>query len=286
MNIRTDLALEEKELKAKGNSGIDFKEFCEENIKITRIKVLDKEGERSLGKPVGDYTTVEIPNLEYNGGLFDGAAKTIVGELKEIAGDVFESVLVVGIGNSEITPDALGPKVAAGILATRHIGKTLKSELGLEALKNVSVLSPGVLGQTGIELQELIISAAKTIKPDLVIAVDALAARKLSRLGCTIQISNTGITPGSGVDNARKELSFKTLNIPVIAIGIPTVVDAHTLICDLGGTAKTNFKESENMIVTPRGIDLMIDRAAELLSFSINSFLQPDLDKETLRALV
>ena len=148
------------------------------------------------------------------------------------------------------------------------------------------MLSPGVLGQTGIELYELIVSTIKTVKPDLVIAVDALAARRLSRLGCTIQISNTGITPGSGVDNARKELSHKTLNIPVIAVGIPTVVDAHTLISDLGGSVKADFRESENMIVTPKGIDLMIDRAAELLSFSLNTFLQPQLDKETLRALV
>ena len=285
MNIRTDLALEEKELTSGKLSGIDFEEKSVGKVKITRIKVLNKAGENSIGKPQGDYITVEIPNLESHGGQFDLAAEIIAKELKDIAGGA-KNILVIGIGNSQITPDALGPKVAEGILATRHIGSSLKKQLGLEALNSVSVLSPGVLGQTGIELYELIMGAVKTVRPDLVIAVDALAARRLSRLGCTVQISNTGITPGSGVDNARKEISLKTLNIPVVAVGIPTVVDAHTLISDLGGTVKADFKESENMIVTPKGIDLMIDRAAELLSFSLNTFLQPQLDKETLRALV
>lgn len=285
MSIRTDLALEEKELKSKDTSGIDFEENSIENIKITRIRVLNKAGEKSIGKPRGDYVTVEIPNLESHGGQFDLAAEIIAKELKGIAGGV-KNILVIGIGNSQITPDALGPKVAEGILATRHISSSLKKELGLENLNSVSVLSPGVLGQTGIELYELIAGAVQTVKPDLVIAVDALAARRLSRLGCTVQISNTGITPGSGVDNARREISLKTLNVPVVAVGIPTVVDAHTLISDLGGTVGADFKESENMIVTPKGIDLMIDRAAELLSFSLNTFLQPQLDKETLRALV
>lgn len=285
MNIRTDLALEEKELTSGKLSGIDFEEKSVGKVKITRIKVLNKAGENSIGKPQGDYITVEIPNLESHGGQFDLAAEIIAKELKDIAGGA-KNILVIGIGNSQITPDALGPKVAEGILATRHIGSSLKKQLGLEALNSVSVLSPGVLGQTGIELYELIMGAVKTVQPDLVIAVDALAARRLSRLGCTVQISNTGITPGSGVDNARKEISLKTLNIPVVAVGIPTVVDAHTLISDLGGTVKADFKESENMIVTPKGIDLMIDRAAELLSFSLNTFLQPQLDKETLRALV
>lgn len=286
MSIRTDLALEEKELENRGKTGILFDEKNKGNIKITHIRVLNSAGEKALRKPVGDYVTVEIPNLENHGGSFESATEIISRELKNIAGTDFKNVLVVGIGNSQITPDALGPKVAEGILATRHIGHSLKKELGLENLNSVSVLSPGVLGQTGIELYELITSAVQTVKPDLVIAVDALAARRLSRLGCTVQISNTGITPGSGVDNARKEISLKTLNVPVVAVGIPTVVDAHTLISDLGGGLKADFKESENMIVTPKGIDLMIDRAAELLSFSLNTFLQPQLDKETLRALV
>lgn len=286
MNIRTDLALEEKELIGKNENGTLFEEIKSGDIKITRIEVLNERGEKALGKPVGHYITIEIPNLENHGGEFSEAAQIIVSELKKIAGEMHKSVLVVGIGNLRITPDALGPKAAEGVLATRHISDALKKELGLKKLKNVSVLSPGVLGQTGIEVQELIISAAKTINPDLVIAIDALAARRLSRLGCTVQISDTGITPGSGVDNARRELSLKTLNIPVVAVGIPTVVDARTLISDLGGTTDFKFKESENMIVTPRGIDLMIDRAAELLSFSLNIFLQPDIEEETLRALV
>lgn len=284
MNIRTDLALERKETKTGTIEGVESTLENHGEITVTRIKVKDDIGAKSLNKPIGEYVTVEIPPIDRHGGAYEDTAQIISKELCSLLGDISGTVLVVGIGNTAITPDALGPKTALGILATRHISHELCEQIGLPYLKSVAVLSPGVLGQTGMELQEIVKGAVENVKPCAVIAVDALTARKVSRLGRTVQLSNTGISPGSGVNNARKELSKATLGVPVVAVGIPTVVDAATLIYDFCGY--TSDTDSENMIVTPKEIDLMIDRAAELLSFSINSCLQPDTDPEIIRALV
>lgn len=284
MNIRTDLALEQKETQKGDPPGVESVQEKDGEITVTRIRVKNDEGAKSLNKAIGDYITVEIPPIDRHGGTFEDTVTIISKELVSLLGDISGTVLVVGIGNTAITPDALGPKTALGILATRHISRELCEQIGLPRLKSVAVLSPGVLGQTGMELQEIVKGAVENIKPCAVIAVDALTARKVSRLGRTVQISNTGISPGSGVNNARKELSQTTLGVPVIAVGIPTVVDAATLIYDFCGY--TVDTDNENMIVTPKEIDLMIDRAAELLSFSINTCLQPDTDPEIIRALV
>lgn len=284
MNIRTDLALEQREIKKGEISGVISDEEKIGAITVTRIRVLSEQGAAALKKAVGDYVTVEVPPIDRHGGDWNDTVYAVSSELSKLLGEIKGTVLVVGIGNTDITPDALGPKTALGVLATRHISRELSEQLGLAGLKSVAVLSPGVLGQTGMELQEIIRGAVENIKPQAIIAVDALAARRVSRLGCTVQLSNTGISPGSGVGNARRELSRATLGIPVIAIGVPTVVDAQTLIYDLCGT--TPQENNENMIVTPREIDLMIDRAAELLSFAINISLQPDTDPEIIRALV
>ena len=284
MNIRTDLALEQKETKSGELSGIESTIENHGEITVTRIKVKDDIGAKNLNKPIGDYVTVEIPPIDRHGGAYEDTAQIISRELCSLLGTVSGTVLVVGIGNTAITPDALGPKTALGILATRHISRELCEQIGLPHLKSVAVLSPGVLGQTGMELMEIVKGAVENTNPCAVIAVDALTARKVSRLGRTVQLSNTGISPGSGVNNARKELSKATLGVPVIAVGIPTVVDAATLIYDFCGYSANS--EGENMIVTPKEIDLMIDRAAELLSFSINTCLQPDTDPEIIRALV
>lgn len=284
MNIRTDLALEQRETKKGEISGVTSDEEKIGAITVTRIRVLSEQGAAALKKAVGDYVTVEVPPIDRHGGDWNDTVYAVSSELSKLLGEIKGTVLVVGIGNTDITPDALGPKTALGVLATRHISRELSEQLGLAGLKSVAVLSPGVLGQTGMELQEIIRGAVENIKPQAIIAVDALAARRVSRLGCTVQLSNTGISPGSGVGNARRELSRATLGIPVIAIGVPTVVDAQTLIYDLCGT--TPQENNENMIVTPREIDLMIDRAAELLSFAINISLQPDTDPEIIRALV
>ena len=194
--------------------------------------------------------------------------------------------LAAGLGNTEITPDALGPQSMKYILATRHITGEYARVAGLEKLRGVSVLAPGVLGQTGIEVCELLKSVVKSICPKVLIVIDALAAKELSRLGCTVQISNTGIIPGSGVGNRRQEISEKTIGIPVIAVGVPTVVDAVTLVYDLAGQEATVHPKGEGMIVTPKEIDLLIERAAKLTGMAVNCALQREYDFDTLAALV
>ena len=176
--------------------------------------------------------------------------------------------MAAGLGNTEITPDALGPAVARGIFATRHIPKELTKAAGLDLLRQVSVITPGVLGQTGIEAGELIKAAAVKIKPDAVIVIDALAAQSGDRLFKTVQLCDTGISPGSGVKNNRREISEKTVGVPVVAIGVPTVIDADTL--------------SE----TPKDVDMLTQRLAKLLAEAINMFLQPETDPEIISALV
>ncbi len=189
----------------------------------------------------------------------------------------------MGLGNTEITPDALGPAVARGIFATRHIPKELTKAAGLDLLRQVSVITPGVLGQTGIEAGELIKAAAVKIKPDAVIVIDALAAQSGDRLFKTVQLCDTGISPGSGVKNNRGEISEKTVGVPVIAIGVPTVIDADTLSERLTGISPE--KKSE-MFVTPKDVDMLTQRLAKLLAEAINMFLQPETDPEIISALV
>ena len=196
--------------------------------------------------------------------------------------------MVVGLGNREITPDALGPETAARVLATRHIRKELGEVEGLENLQPVAVLSPGVLGKTGIETLEIIKGAVASVKPSLVIAVDAFAARETERLGTTVQIASSGICPGSGVGNSRKAVDKNSLGVPVISIGVPTVVDASTLAAELAGVGddKRLTPHGRQLFVTPREIDVIIDRAAALLSRVLNSALQPRYTLEEINALL
>ena len=206
------------------------------------------------------------------------------------------TVLVAGLGNESITPDALGPKCLSLLLSTRHIKKELAKSLGLVPLRPVAGIVPGVLGKTGIETAEIIEAVAKKIEPCALIVVDALASRKLSRLGTTVQLTDTGISPGSGVGNTRTEISAKTLGIPVVAIGVPTVVDGATLAFDLlesaGADAQSAIKrlsDSGNerfMMVTPKEIDLVIERAAQLIAMGINSAMQREMALEDIIAIV
>lgn len=192
-------------------------------------------------------------------------------------------ILAAGLGNTEITPDALGPAVARGIFATRHIPKELTKAAGLDLLRQVSVITPGVLGQTGIEAGELIKAAAEKIKPAAVIVIDALAAQSGDRLFKTVQLCDTGISPGSGVKNNRGEISEKTVGVPVIAIGVPTVIDADTLSERLTGISP---EKKSKMFVTPKDVDMLTQRLAKLLAEAINMFLQPETDPEIISALV
>ena len=292
MSFRTDLALETRELLGTNKPGIKHNERMEGNIKITNIEILNDSASQSLKKPKGKYVTIEFPTLTDN---FQHSDKRIEIVSKEIASLIPNKglVLVVGVGNTDITPDALGPKATSYILATRHIKGELARSTGLDKLRPVSAIFPGVLGQTGIETSEFITSIVNKLKPSCVIIIDALASKQAKHLGCTIQISNTGITPGSGVGNSRPQINKDTLNVPVISIGVPTVVDASTLAYSLINEDKApeNLNEiisphGSDMMVTPREIDLLIERASKLIGLSINCALQKDFSAEDIYLLV
>ena len=288
MNARTDLAIEKDSfISGDRPKGIRRKNFETEKTKVTKISVLDKEAAEAIGKPVGEYITVELDEFSYDTELLDDRMKSISTQISSLLPKGDGTVLVAGIGNKDITPDALGPRCAEGIFSTRHITSELAEEIGLDFLNPVCSLATGVLGQTGIETGEIIKSVADAIKPKAVIVIDALAAAGLERLGRTVQITDTGITPGSGVGNKRAEISKNTLGVPVIAIGVPTVVDAVTLARAMtGNKTATESSEAQNMMVTPREIDVMIERAAKLISLCVNCALQPETDPELLLSVV
>lgn len=288
MNARTDLAIEKDSfISGDRPKGIRRKIFETEKTKVTKISVLDKEAADVIGKPVGEYITVELDEFSYDTELLDDRMKSISTQILSLLPKGDGTVLVAGIGNKDITPDALGPRWAEGIFSTRHITSELAEEIGLDFLNPVCSLATGVLGQTGIETGEIIKSVADAIKPKAVIVIDALAAAGLERLGRTVQITDTGITPGSGVGNKRAEISKNTLGVPVIAIGVPTVVDAVTLARAMtGNKTATENAEAQNMMVTPREIDVMIERAAKLIALCVNCALQPETDPELLLSVV
>lgn len=285
MQKRTDLALEQREMHTSLPDGVDCEEFKKGDALITKITIKDEIGAATLKKPIGIYTTVEVPPFTDNF-KNEELISAITESLKELIPSK-GSALVVGLGNREITPDALGPKVASGILATRQITDEIRRISGIEGMRNVSVLAPGVLGQTGIEAFNLLHAVTGEIKPAFLIVIDALASRYLKRLGCTVQMSDSGIEPGAGVGNARREISRKTLGVPVIAVGVPTVVDAATLVSDLtGGSGEIANPEGRQMIVTPREIDLLISRASALIADCINRALHPNIDPEIINELL
>lgn len=290
MNFRTDLALERQELIGEERlKGVISQTEVKDRVKITRIEITNDTAARRLSKPIGNYVTAEVPPFSTDAEIFDGRLEILSEEIKNML-PVNGTVLVVGLGNISITPDALGPKSAGYILATRHISDELKKSIGFESMRSVASLSPGVLGQTGIETGEIVRGIVDRIKPSAVITVDALASRNLSRLGSTVQMSDTGISPGSGVGNQRKRLDETTLGVKVISIGVPTVVDGATLAHDLidkeKSTSYSVLPESEQMMVTPKEIDLLIERASKLVGMAINCALQPDISPEDIMSLV
>ena len=285
MNFRTDLAIERQEMLDKTDeNGVITDFYIDGEVKFTKIKITDKNGAESIGKPIGTYITAEIPSLMKraadNEEIINSIAKQINSLLPKKG-----TILVVGLGNDEITPDAVGPDSVSMILSTRHIEKSELASLGLGDLRSVAGFVPGVLGKTGVEAAESIYGMVKSVNPSAVIVIDALAARRVSRLGNTVQMSDTGIVPGSGVGNSRSAIDQKSLGVPVISIGVPTVVDALTLVSDFAPNC--NIDEiSSNMIVTPREIDLVVQRSAEIIALSINRALQPHLSVEELLMLV
>lgn len=250
---------------------------------ITEIIIDDDSCLSTIGKGKGRYITLEGGSLSRFSDDYKLMAQELADELSRLLPD--GDVLVAGLGNNDITPDAIGPQTAAKVLATRHLGGELDTdeEMFLTSLRNVSTFSGGVMGQTGIETAEIVRAVAAEIKPKAIIAVDALACNDISRLGTTIQLTDTGISPGSGVSNQRMELSEKLFGIPVIAVGVPTVVDMHTIVRSL--TGKNINRELPNIMVTPRDIDRLTERASQLLAFGINLALQPTLTFEDVRGL-
>lgn len=291
MELRTDLAVEAREIAGEDVNGVEYKTYSEHGLEISRLTVKTKKAEQQLGKEAGTYITVELPSLTDNFTETDERLVTIGNEIRRLL-PVNGLVLVAGLGNPEITPDSLGPKTSARILATRHITGEIARSTGLDKLRPVAVMSTGVTGQTGIETGEYILSIVKRIKPNAVVVIDALASRRPERLGCTLQISDTGISPGAGVGNHRTKINRETIGVPVIAIGVPTVVDVQTLASDLlkgDFGAKTMNMISPNgrqMVVIPREIDLLTERAARLISFALNGALQNEFNISELVSLM
>ncbi len=317
-NIRTDLAVEAKEIYKSQNNGevpgVEVEENNEGDIKTTVVKVVSDVGEKMMGKPKGTYITIDMPKLtHYDGETMDKVSEVLGKTLSEVVNiDNSMTALVVGLGNWNITPDALGPKVISKLMITRHLKQLIPDQID-EGIRPVCGIAPGVLGLTGIETGEIIKGVVDKIKPNLIICIDALASRKMDRVNSTIQIGNTGISPGSGVGNKRMEISENTLGVPVIAIGVPTVVDAATMANDTidmvldqminqskkGGEFYNMLKSLDknekqkmieellypyvgNLMVTPKEVDLVIDSVSKVIASGINIALQPALELEDI----
>lgn len=275
--IRTDLALESKERLEKDRDemrGIIFEEQFDEkrNVTITRVKIETENGAKAAGKPIGTYLTLEAPDMAMaDEGSHREVSEVLAEQLQQLLGENIESVLVVGLGNREVTPDALGPEVIGNLYITRHILR----EYGHYAfpqrkVASISGIVPGVMAQTGMETLEIIKGIIKETQPQCVIAIDALAARSVKRLGKTIQLADTGINPGSGVGNHRKGLNQETLGVPVIAIGVPTVVDAATIVYDVCQDVDKIPNGIAGMFVTPKNIDETVKNLSYTISEALN----------------
>ena len=294
MEIRTDLALERAgELEEGGGlpRGVSVKKEHRHGIESTVVTISTKAGEGAIGKPKGTYVTVELGSvLRREKGSFDGAVACIADYLRGMLKLPNRlPVLVAGLGNREVTPDAIGPLTADHILVTRHMVAAVPETFG--EFRPVSATVPGVLGTTGVESAETVRALVERIGAAAVIAVDALAARDTGRLCSTLQISNTGISPGSGIGNRRNALDQKTIGCPVIALGVPTVTDAATMASDLFQRAGMEVEEeqlrkvSTGMIVTSGDIDRRVREIARVLAYAINGALHEDLTLEELTDL-
>ncbi len=276
--MRTDLALEARESFEEDGveiRGVAIEESYDEerDIRVTRVCIETENGARAMGKPVGTYLTLEAPRLsDPDDGYHREVSRQLAEELKQLLGTEEEkSVLVVGLGNREVTPDALGPEAVNNLMITRHVVREYgKAALGKEKVHLVSGIVPGVMAQTGMETFEIIKGIIDETKPDVVVAIDALAARSTKRLNRTIQLSDAGIHPGSGVGNHRNSLTRESLGIPIVAIGVPTVVDAATIIYDATGDRNAISPGLNGMFVTPKDIDETIKRLSFTISEALN----------------
>lgn len=312
--IQTDLAIESKELYSEGRDieveGVSVEVEDKENYTVTRVKVINKTGMENLRKPIGNYITLDVPNLNnMDEDLKDEISKVVAKEIKALGlNHPHSKTLIIGLGNWNISSDALGPKVIERVMVTRQYFVNYNKETD-ETMANVSAIAPGVMGMTGIESADIIKGIIDKIKPDLLIAVDALASRKMDRVSTTVQISDTGISPGGGVGNKRMALNKETLGIPVLAIGIPTVVNAATIVNDTLDLIINTMKETadvgkefyslledlsqqdrysfieevlnpfmKNTIVTPKDINVLIDDLSIIIANGLNIALHPGID--------
>ena len=286
---RTDLALEAHALfraaqRDDAIDGLTLTERTRRGCAVTTVTVESKAASRALGKPRGTYVTLDLRALSPEDPAYtERAALALRDELRALLEGTVDTALVVGLGNRAMTPDVIGPCAADHVPATRH----LKGCAAFGALADVSVLTPGVLGTTGLEAAELVRGAVETVRPDLVVAVDALASQSLGRVCTTVQLTDAGIVPGSGVGNHRRALTRETL-----AVGVPTVVDAATLALDLLDEAGADLPDPAalrgqgSVMVTPRDIDARAEQLARVVGFGVGLALQPSLSLDELRALI
>lgn len=285
-NIRTDLAVEARELsrrEAKNATEIDgviSDVRTEDGITVTNIEITNENGSKALGKAIGNYITIESPNLKYSIDIYERVCTLISEEIRKMADIKSDSLtFVVGLGNRDITPDALGTEVVSRLLVTHHIKQNMKDFFD-DNISGVCALIPGVLGTTGIETAEIIKAVSEKVKPNLIIAVDAMAAADIRRVSTTVQISDTGIQPGVGVGNNRECLNEETIGAKVIAIGVPTVIDAATI-------SKVEIpKELAPLMVTTKDIDLVIERTAKTVANGINLALHRDMTLRDIESYV
>ena len=287
--VRTDLALEESERRGGGIDGVSEQTSDEQGFHLTRVSVLDERGAESLCKPIGEYITLEFtPLLRREENSFEICAGILARELRSLLGELPEGacVLAAGLGNEYITPDAIGPWAMDSVLVTRH----LTSLPEFASFRPVAAVRSGVLGTTGVESAQLIAMLCRELSPAAVIAVDALASLSTERLCRTVQLSDAGIVPGSGVGNAREALSRETLGVPVIAVGVPTVVDATAIAAELASAAGVEVEPKAlpqtGLIVTPRDIDRLARDAAKLVGYSIDLALHPGLTAADIDMLI
>ncbi|PJI07092.1 MULTISPECIES: GPR endopeptidase [Clostridium] len=323
-SVRTDLAVEAREMycgSEEKENGVKVDTRKVKDIEITTVNVLNDEGERIIRKPKGTYVTLDIPKLTmYDANIMEDVSKAFADELSKVIKkfDFNESMtaLVVGLGNWNITPDSLGPKAVDGLMVTRHLKKYVPDSID-ERIRPVCAIAPGVLGITGMETGEILRGIVENVKPNLVICIDALAARKMERVNSTIQIGDTGISPGSGIGNRRMEISEKTLGIPVIAVGVPTVVDAATMAndtieividkmkeySDKGSNFYNMLKAIDNdekeqliheilnpyvgqLLVTPKEVDMVMESLSKVIASGINMALQPALELDEINSFI
>jgi spore protease len=289
---RTDLAVEAREIWQESAAeketppGVDVQEETISGFPVTTVKIVNEQGAKELCKPVGTYVTVETDvYLRREDNTFSIGAQVLAQQLRALLqlkpGD---TVLLAGLGNAAVTPDAVGPLTARHTLATRHLTASMPERFS--AFRSVSVIETGVLGTTGVESAELLKSICGGVEPDCVIAVDALASRSLDRVCRTVQLTDTGIVPGSGVGNSRAALNREALGVPVVAVGVPTVVDAATLAADLTGAPRPQEGPAASMIVTPRDIDAVVRDISRLLGYAVNLALHDGLTVQDVDMLV